>query len=407
MGRPERAFASVHVGGTNGKGSVSALVASALRAAGHRVGLYTSPHLVRFEERIQVDGRPLATDLLQSVAGRLAPAVDAFDPAFFEAATALAFTAFREEGVEIAVVEVGLGGRLDATNVLEPLIAGVTNVGLDHAEFLGDTHASVAREKAGIAKPDVPFLTTEADPSVRAVLMERARALGARTLAVDASELGDLRWTGRGLDARVERSGWGALDVWTPLPGAHQALNLLLAVRLLDLLPERWRPDRDALQQGLARTVWPGRLDLRTVRGRPWLFDVAHNAEGIEALARALPTFGLPRPTLALVGILGDKPWRSMLERLGPLVDRALLVEPPSAPASRRWVPRDVEAWRGRADLPGVVWGGDLAAMLDAVGPDVASVLVTGSAHTVGDAFGLLGIEPWPVAAEADDPDAV
>ncbi|MEZ4414242.1 MAG: Mur ligase family protein [Gemmatimonadota bacterium] len=406
VGGPQRSFATVHVGGTNGKGSTSAMVASALSAAGHRVGLYTSPHLVRFNERIQVDGRPVADDVLARVADGFASVVDEVDPAFFELSTALAFKTFQELGVEIAVVEVGLGGRLDATNVLDPLAVGVTNVGLDHREYLGDTLESVAREKAGIAKRDTVFLTTASVPAVRSVLSARAEALGARVRILEPGELTVRSGEPLQLRAVLEESRWGSVELDLPLAGAHQALNLLLALRLLEALPDRWCPARHALVRGIHQTRWPGRLDLRRHDGSAWIFDIAHNPEGIEALARSLPDLGLELPLRAVVGILGDKDWRSMLEGLAPLAQRLFLTQPPSA-GGRRWNLEEVAGWvatRPWADRVEVA--PEFTELLSSPHLRGGTALVTGSAHTVGDAFAVLGFEPfseWPAAPSDSD----
>ena len=210
-GNPERAWRSIHIGGTNGKGTAAATAESVLRAAGLRTGLYTSPHLTSFRERVRIDGAPIAEAELLASARRLWPHVEREAPSFFEATTAIAFDAFARAGVDVAVVEVGLGGRLDATNVLMPDVAVVTNVAVDHVEFLGEDPAGIAREKAGIAKRGVPFLIGETGEAMGTVLESTAREAGAvvHRLAADVPEL---------LDADVRGSrfrlttAWGALD---------------------------------------------------------------------------------------------------------------------------------------------------------------------------------------------------
>ncbi|HUH13013.1 MAG TPA: Mur ligase family protein, partial [Longimicrobiales bacterium] len=280
VGDPHLACPVLHVGGTNGKGSVAAYLEASLRAAGLRTGLYTSPHLCTFRERVRVAGTPLPAGALVEAAERLWPALETEEASFFEATTALAFLALAEAGVDVAVVEVGLGGRLDATNVVRPRATLITNVALDHAEYLGDTLAAVAAEKAGILKPGVPAFTGAAAPEALAVLRRRASEVGVPLTEVGPVDVADVRTGVEGTRFRMPRTGWGELELGVPLPGAHQALNAALAVRALDALEEGLRPDAQHVVGGLASTRWPGRLQVVERAGRPWLFDVAHNVAG-------------------------------------------------------------------------------------------------------------------------------
>ncbi len=394
-GHPEQSFPAIHVGGTNGKGSVSAMVDSVLRTAGLEVGLYTSPHLVRFNERIRVSGVPVTDDVLARTARGLASAVDEVNPAFFELATAVALSAFRDAHVDVAVMEVGLGGRLDATNVVQPLVTAVTNIGLDHSDLLGETYASVAREKAGIAKPDVPFLTTEADPEVRRVLCERAEALGGLHKTFQRDQIRWVEQDGAFPQVEIPDTRWGPLRFRAPLRGGHQALNVLLATRMLECAPEAWGLSGQIVQEGFACASWPGRLDFRTARDRTWLFDIAHNPEGTQSLLDALPILAVDPPLTLLFGVLADKNWRSMLRVLAPVLGRVVLCEPPSVPPSRRWNPAEALAWLEDRGID-AVWDPDFAGAVDRVAGGEGPLLVTGSVHTVGDAFVELGIEPFP-----------
>ena len=302
---PERAFEAVHVAGTNGKGSACAMVEAAVRASGRRVGLYTSPHLCRVAERIRLDGEPIADAALTDVLERVL--AGAPDLSFFEALTLAAFVAFREAGVEVGVVEVGLGGRLDATNVLErPRATAITRIAMDHADRLGPRLVDIAREKAAIAKPGVPMFVGPADAEVRAAIDEVAAARGATTF--DAGDAGA---------AAI------ASQAHLALPGAHQVDNAAIAVRLARALEV---PDA-AIERGLRETRWPGRLERIERPEGPYLLDAAHNPDGAEALARYLeaepahPADGrLPGPGRALVfGALADKAWDAMIDRLSPL----------------------------------------------------------------------------------------
>lgn len=394
LGDPHRSYATVHVGGTNGKGSVTSTVASILSRAGHRTGCYTSPHLCSFRERILVDGRPLAEDALLGYADDVRDAVVRFGLTFFEAVTVLAMHAFREEGVGIAALEVGLGGRLDATNVVRPEVTAVTNVAMDHADFLGDTLELIAREKAGIMKPGVPFATAEAAPDIRELLRALALERGSPFFVVeppdaDAVEIADDHTT-----LRLPTERWGELELRTPLVGLHQASNAALAVRVLEQLDERWRPTAEQVVEGVAAVVYHGRDEVERIDGRTWLFDVAHNTAGILSLVDTIDRLELPRPLVALIGVLGDKDWHSMLPPLLSRVDAAFLTQPPSAPEERRWNP--IEAANEVDELTVVRVVEDFVAALGhaAERAEHGTVVVTGSVHTVGSAMPLLGLDP-------------
>lgn len=393
VGDPHRRFRSIHVGGTNGKGSVAASLDAVLRVAGHRTGLYTSPHLCSFRERIRIDGEPIGEAALLDAARRAWPEIDRQAPSFFEATTAMAFLAMAEAGVEVAVVEVGLGGRLDATNVIMPEASIVTNVALDHVQLLGDTLPAVAREKAGIFKPGVPAITAETDPEPLAVLAEVAAAVGAPLHVLRSADVRIEAGGVNGTSFTVETPE-GPRRLRTPLPGAHQAVNAALAARAALLLPPGLRPPTSALASGLASVRWPGRLQVERIGSRTWIFDVAHNVAGVQALAAALQALPIARPLVLLVGVLGDKDWRHMLRPLFDLSDTAVLTCPPTAPAERAWDPvavlEEVPDPDARAEP-------DFARALDAAahlaGP-AGTVVVTGSFHTVGDVLIALGRAP-------------
>ncbi|MGE0159249.1 MAG: folylpolyglutamate synthase/dihydrofolate synthase family protein [Gemmatimonadales bacterium] len=394
LGDPHRAFRSLHVGGTNGKGSVTATLASVLER-GHRVGTYTSPHLCSFLERILVDGRPLPEARRVAHADEAREHVARFELTFFVAATVLAVLAFAREGVEVAAVEVGLGGRLDATNVLSPEVSGVTNIAMDHADYLGDTLELIAREKAGIIEPGRPFVTGETDPALLAVFADAARRAGAPFHAVGPADVRDVRVGDAGTTFRMHTTSWGELSLATPLVGAHQAMNSAVAVAMLDRVGEDLRPGVDAVREGVAGVRHRGRNELRMIRGCTWLFDVAHNPAGILTLADTLDRLRLPRPLVGLVGILADKDWRAMLSPLLERVDTLVLAVPPSAPADRRWDPAAAVTALGvegeRAIVVQDFAGGVEVAERRARG---GTVVVTGSVHTVGGAMKLLGVDP-------------
>ena len=396
---PHRRFRSAHIGGTNGKGSVAALCDAALRASGRfRVGLYTSPHLVSFGERIRIDGVPSGPDVLADAAARLRPAVERTGASFFEATTALAFLCFAEAEVDIAVVEVGLGGRLDATNVLAPVATAITNVGHDHGEYLGSKLQEIAREKAGILKPAVPAVTAATQPEVLQVLREQAESVGAPLVALDeVSSIGSVETDPAGVAVGFQSDVWGERRLQIGLRGTHQARNALLAAEFLARLPAPFRPEWDVLAHGFAGVRWPGRLQVEQVRGTTWVFDVAHNPDGAEALAASLEALDLPRPIVLLTAVLADKDWSAMLDTLAPRVDGFVLTLAPSSPQDRRWdldlAAEYVErsACRQPRPIPDFSAAIDRAATLAPHG----TVVVTGSVYTVGDAMQLLGISPF------------
>jgi len=394
---PHRRFRSLHVGGTNGKGSVSALCDAALRAAdpGRAVGLYTSPHLVSFDERIRVGGRPVDRALLLDCEARLRPEIERSGATFFEATTAIAFLCFAEAGVDVAVVEVGLGGRLDSTNVLVPEACAVTNVALDHTEYLGGSPQEIAAEKAGIFKPGVPALTGERETAPLGVLRSAARAAGAPLAVLDeVASIGDVRVALEGTRFRLESARWGSREVHVPLVGAHQARNAALAAELLGLLPDDLRPGWEAIEAGFAAVRWPGRMQVETLRGTTWVFDVAHNPAGVAALAATLDGLDLPRPVVLVTAILKDKDWAEMLPPLLARTDAAVLTVAPSSPPERRWEPATAAEQAGVFSGMQVRIVPDFSAALqraETLAPH-GTVLVTGSVHTVGDALQELGI---------------
>jgi len=391
LDRPHLCCPSLHVGGTNGKGSVATVWDSILREDGRRVGLYTSPHLWSFAERFRIDGRATDEERLLEAAAEIREGVVRHGLTFFEASTVLAFHLFRKEDVEVAVLEVGLGGRLDATNVVRPEVCAVTNVALDHTEFLGDTLEQVAREKAGIAKEGVPLVTAETDPEIVEILRREATSRGARFHFLDEEErVGEPKTDFDGSRFQMKTDSWGEVLLETPLVGAHQIRNVALAVRALDLIDGPLRPDESSVVDGVRRARWPGRFEVRREEGRTWIYDVAHNVEGTKALLQTAEVVGIPEPRVVVFGCLADKDWHSMLDLLRSWADRAVLVPPPGAPAGRAWDPVGArDAFAGWAEVTA-----DVAAALDRareLAGSGGSVLVTGSHRLVGAALAAAG----------------
>jgi dihydrofolate synthase/folylpolyglutamate synthase len=366
------------------------MLEAALRARGLRVGKYTSPHLVDFRERFVVDGLPVDDVAIAAWLERWTPEVERQGVTFFEATTAMGFQLFADAGVDVAVIETGLGGRLDATNVVQPLVAAVTGIGVDHTEWLGSTREAIAPEKAGIYKAGVPAVVGEPDAAIREILASEARRHGATPIRVVAEEgmAEDIAVTAQGTAFDWVRPG-GTMPVATALAGRHQAQNALTALTVLDALPAPlWRPVEEALP-ALGSVRLPGRFS----RHGAWIFDVAHNPDGSAVTALTLEGMAVPGPVVALVSVLGDKDWRGMLSALAEAVDHFVLTDTPTAPASRAWDSREVlEYTRSRG------WSAELEADFDralALAPTRGqTVLVTGSFHTVGDAMARLQVSP-------------
>jgi dihydrofolate synthase/folylpolyglutamate synthase len=330
LGRPERAYRTVHVAGTNGKGSVTAMVAAALLAAGHRSARYTSPHLVDVTERVVVAGRPVDRDTLAAVVADLRRLVDdliergvlAGPPTFFEVTTAAAFEVFRRAGVDVAVCEVGLGGRLDATNEVAPVVTAITSIGLDHEQHLGTTLREIAVEKAGIIKPGVPVVLGPMPLEALDVITGIARARGAPVISALAD--GSVETAGSRSTRRLPR-----IVVRTPvreygplvlgLRGAHQVANAVVATRMLEAVDtQALRVPAAAIIDGLTGVEWPGRLEHRLLAdGREMLLDAAHNPDGAAALAAYLATDGAGRRPIVFAA-MGDKDTAGMLRHLAP-----------------------------------------------------------------------------------------
>jgi dihydrofolate synthase/folylpolyglutamate synthase len=337
------------------------MVASALELSGSRVALYTSPHLIEVRERMLVGGLPISPSAFAMWTNQLAGAVEDCKASFFEATTAIAFADFSARGADIAVIEVGLGGRLDATNVVHPVVSAVTAVSLEHTDYLGDSLESIAAEKAGIAKRGSPFVIGDENPSVIAVLKRRAEERGALVAEVAP---------GREYAGRVG------------MEGPHQRRNAAVAQAVLEALPSEWRPAEDVIKDGLAAAWLPGRFDRR---GK-WLFDVAHNPAAIAALARSMRDLGVRRPVNALIGVLNDKDWASMLPAVQAEIDSLWISTPPSAPAER--ISSLVQL--ASVGSGNVVVEPDFDAALSGVQRNARTILVTGSFHTVGDAMSRL-----------------
>jgi dihydrofolate synthase/folylpolyglutamate synthase len=369
LGNPERAYRVVHIAGTNGKGSTAAMIDAGLRAAGLRTGLFTSPHLIEPTERIQIDGIPVtqgqfstAFDVIHAAAEKLS--LDAH-PSYFETVAAMAFWLFREQGIDVAVVEVGLGGRLDATNVVEPVVTVITPVDMDHQFYLGDTIEAIAGEKAGILKPGVPAVFARQRLDAAAVLDARAAELGIPVRRAADFEVRDLE-----IDARGSR--FSGLEC--PLPGEHQVENAVTAALALETL--------GVSPQGIAEARWPGRLE--QISPNPDIvLDGAHNPAGAKALAKYIGRHYPDRKRWIIFGAMRDKAVAEIADILFPLADELIFTVPVAA-AGRALTPEDLLAVAGRGrTAPNIQTALEMVAR-EASADDV--VFITGSLFLVGEA---------------------
>lgn len=415
LGQPEAAFPAVHIGGTNGKGSTAAMTAAILQRAGYRVGLYTSPHLIAYNERIRVDGRPISDEALEAVFEEVAAAADAVreelgsDPTEFEVGTAAAFLHFRRAAVDVAVVEVGLGGRLDSTNVVHSRAVGIGPISLDHTAILGPDLASIAREKAGIFRPGVPAVLAPQEPGAAAVFREAAHALGTPLIWVRekgkeeggqgepvGSGCGEalytvVDWGPHGGRFHLETPGAVYQDLHISLLGLHQIQNAAVAVALTEALAGAgFAVSEEAVRQGLSEARWPGRFELFPGEP-PILLDGVHNPGGARAFAAS---FGRLFPGVRPVFVVAVTGQKDLREVLGPLLRYAAAVVA-TRPVSSRLPAVDPERLAECARELGVesVACPDAGAALDAAveraGPG-GMVCVCGSLYLVGDVRALL-----------------
>jgi dihydrofolate synthase / folylpolyglutamate synthase len=402
LGDPQWQYPSIHIAGTKGKGSVAAICASVLGASGQRTGLYTSPHLQRFNERIRIDGHPIADDELARLVEEIRPVIDQISGiTTFEVITALALLSFARQGVEMAVVEVGLGGRLDATNVLEPVVSVTTSLSLDHTHLLGKTLVEIAAEKGGIIKPGIPLVTAWQAGEALEVLEAIARERGAPITVVGRDwwyELGTVTLDGQVFQAGKagEPGDWYAL----PLLGEHQVQNATVALAALDIVAERVSGlglDGGAIRRGLAEVQWPGRFQV--INRRPTVvLDGAHNVDSALKLRQTVEQVFPDRRRILLLGVTAEKDVGGIIQALAPVADEIIVT---AADHPRADTPADLCEQVQRAGLtcvvsPNVAAGLQMALAMAA--PDDV-ICVTGSLFVVGDA--LTAWQRQPMREEA------
>jgi dihydrofolate synthase/folylpolyglutamate synthase len=421
LNNPHKSFLTVHVGGTNGKGSTSAIIASILQSTGLTVGLFTSPHLISFTERIRVNGEEITGNDVISLAAEIRDIVSGFDefsPTFFEVVTAIAMLYFKRKEIDIAVMEVGMGGRLDATNIIMPEVSVITNIGYDHKEFLGDTLREIAREKAGIIKEDVPVVISYQDREVLDVIKMTAEEKHA-----------DLHLYGRDFSSLLKSENVSGLcfdyrdsdsfaihDLILPLTGEHQMQNASLAIKAAGIVlnnlrvsgsPVHGEDTIKSIKDGIAALKWPGRLEY-IQEDPPILIDAAHNPAAADALARALKRTFLEtyKKIIIILGIMADKDIKGIMEPLLPLASEVILTAPSYSRAASPEHLADIAHSLGFSDLriaPTVKDAIDMAMKTGIRDEDNGSdnlplapeplplILITGSFYTIGEATEVLG----------------
>lgn len=378
-GNPQDQLRFIHVAGTNGKGSTCAMLESIYRKAGLRVGLFTSPHLVHFSERIQVNRRCIGEKDVARLVDDLLPLLATFEkdhhPTFFEVVTIMALRFFHEQQCDLVIWETGLGGRLDATNIVHPLASVITNIQYDHEKWLGNTLASIAAEKAGIIKPGVPVITGVATPEPLQVIREAARNAGSPLFCTRP--------------AGFEQACPG---LQLPLPGAHQHANAAVALETVKVLQTVLPVKQSAIRDGLEQVYWPARLQrIERANGQVVLLDAAHNPSGAETLAEALKIQFADSKICLILGILQDKDYGAMCRLLAPLAQRVLI-----APVhSERAAPTSELADVCTKAKPGLQVA-ECASLAEALRSTTAQelVVIAGSLYLVGEAMELLGISP-------------
>ncbi len=389
LGNPHQTFSTIHIAGTNGKGSIASTLAKILQIAGYRVGLYTSPHLIRFNERICVNGKPIDDDaVVTSWEAVKAVHHGEREPTFFEFSTAMAFYEFQHQNVDYAVIETGMGGRLDATNVISPILSIITNISLEHRSYLGDTIAAIAGEKAGIIKSKIPVITGVNQKSARRVVEKTASKKSAplfmkgRDFRVRRSSNNNNRFSYFGIDHR-----WKGMQ--TGLMGGHQVDNASLTLAACEILIRNHVPlKQDQIQSGLTRNRWPGRLEV--ISQNPFvILDGAHNIMAARRLSRFLRNTLKGRRITMVAGILDDKPYTSILKDLVGPCTRLIITQPK---IDRSLPPKTIEATAKRfiSNIEIVPDVADAVRHALATSEPDDAVCIAGSLYVVGEAKAAL-----------------
>ena len=397
LGDPQNRFKSIHIAGTNGKGSCAAMLESILRAAGYKTGLYTSPHLIRPEERIKISGRDMEEKSFMDLVWGMKDLAERHDASFFEILTAAGFRHFADEKVDIAVVETGLGGRLDATNTMMPVLAMITEIGLDHTQILGNKIQTIAMEKAGILKAGVPFVCSAKNPRTRGFLRQFASAHQVPMISsAERVKIRRIRMDEDGtiLDARVGSR--RLKDLYLRLAGRHQVDNCAGVLAAIDMLRgSGWDIPDEALRTGLAGVCWPARLDL--LQKKPGvLLDSAHNPPGMKKLAEALQSLFKYERLILLFGVLSDKDYGKMAGIIVPQAQHVVLARPLTERGLDPAVLSRLPVMKNKSvEVIGDI-GSAFVRSLELAGP-TDLICATGSIYLVGEVLRIFRKEPSPV----------
>ncbi|MGA1840667.1 MAG: bifunctional folylpolyglutamate synthase/dihydrofolate synthase [bacterium] len=418
LGNPHRNFKVIHIGGTNGKGSTAAMLASILKVAGYKVGLYTSPHLINLSERIQINGCPISeTDLIKGAEDLKLTIRDIHfkdsHPTFFETVTCLAFSYFSRMGADWAVIEVGMGGRWDATNVCNPNVTVITNILMDHQEYLGQTLGEIAGEKAGLIKPGCPLVTAVTQEEVLAVVREKCESEGAPIYLVpelyscEYTQCRDTNFLKTGLlidrpaggqQINIKRAGYPYITITQPLLGGFQIQNTFLVLEVIQRLREmNMEIDDYTVKKGLLETIWPGRIQI--VSRSPYMvLDGAHNPSAAQSMAETIRTHFSYENLILVLGILKDKDIAGICREILPLAQYVILSSPESdraATAQELYQIIQNNGLAGKRDILIIPRLSEaiIKAKASARGKDL--ILVTGSLYTIGEVMSHLGIKPF------------
>lgn len=380
---PQKQLKFVHIAGTNGKGSTAAMTASILQAAGYRTGLFTSPFLYRFHERMQICGEEISDEDLSSATELVKPLADAMaePPTEFEVVCAIAFTYFSQKHCQIVVLETGMGGAVDPTNVIDvPEVAVITNIGLDHTEVLGDTLEKIAENKAGIFKENGHAVIYRSTPSVEAVLEKVCKG---NNVSLTKADFDSIRLLHHDLEGQLFDCGQRK-NLKLPLLGSHQLHNAAVVLSIVDtLIAQGWQISEQNIRDGLENTRWPGRFDILS-RKPLFIVDGGHNPQCFESLVQNIRDYLSDRTVIALTGVLADKDYADMYRPILPYVKKFVCITPPS--------PRKLEAWQ-LADYLRQVGGDAIACESIAEGVETAialagkdgAVMCFGSLYSIGD----------------------
>jgi dihydrofolate synthase/folylpolyglutamate synthase len=388
FGDPQNSYASIHVSGTNGKGSTCAYIEAVLRSQGCKTGLFTSPHIVSFEERFIINGKPISSDQWVNVYRDLESSIEEFGLTFFEAATLIAFELFKREKVDFVVFETGMGGRLDSTNIITPRVCAITRIAMDHMGFLGSDLVSIAREKLGIVKKGVPCIMAEPElPQVAALAREKCRETGSRLeFANSATEANEVISTANGISFTYNNQRFEP-----PLAGAHQVENALVAIKTLEAIGIH---DLHKIAGAIEKTFLPGRFHVTPVGDKTVIFDVGHNPDAAQSFVKTFSTRFGDAPVTLVIGIMKDKDMAGMFQCYCKKAKTIYLTKPQGdRSADTVLLKSNIPAW-----FKGVVREiPDVAEAVKAVMASNEKVTgIVGSFFTVGEAMVSLGLSPYP-----------